>query len=69
MTRKEFINYIESIGFKYNGWYFVYNKYKIDLYNVEYSFYNGSEWFGYVYNDLRPLNQIERSYKFKKILG
>ena len=65
MNREEFEKFIESIGFKSNDildYYHYYKKYRIDLYYDKYGFYYG-------YNDLRPLNQIERSYKLKKILG
>ena len=70
MNRKEFIKYIESIGFKTFGFYYYYKQYRIDLYKYKYEFYNGSEWIYYIkLDDLTPLKKIERSYKLKKILG
>ena len=69
MSTGEFIKFIESIGFEYNGFYFHYKKYKIDLYYECYDFYDGSEWiYSIVLNDLRLLRKLDRSYKLKKIL-
>ena len=85
MNVEEFKKFIESIGFKYNGHYYVYKEYhgvdhldyqiyRIDLYEYFYYFYNGSEWFDNIYlNDLRPiqehLKKELRSIKLKGLLG
>ena len=81
MSREEFIKYIETIGFEYavsfnnierHDFYndgYNYKKYRIELYNNYYDFYNGSGWCYYGFNNISPLKQIERSYKLKKILG
>ena len=70
MSREEFINYIESIGFKYNGHgYYVYKECEIYLWNDHYDFYNRSELIHYIdLNDLTPLKKITRSIKLKQIL-
>ena len=70
MNYIEFINNIESIGFKYNEHdYYGYKEYIIYLYKDVYSFYNGSEWIRNIYlNDLTPLKKITRSIKLKQIL-
>ena len=67
----EFRNYIESIGFKNDGYglYYRYNQYEIILYFNSYDFINGSEWIRNIdLNDLRPLKKITRSIKLKQIL-
>ena len=72
----DFQKYILSIGFKYNDWYYVYNRYKIDLYDLSnsYSFFNGFEWS--ILLDLNDLTLLEnefklelRSIKLKQLLG
>ena len=70
MSREEFINYIESIGFKYNGHdYYGYKECEIYLYDNHYDFYNGIEWFDDIdLNDLTPLNKITRRIKLKQLL-
>ena len=67
MSRDEFKLYIESIGFRYHGSY-KYKKYRIHMNLNNYIFNSGGKWFTYDYNDLRPLKQITRSIKLKKIL-
>ena len=57
MNKKEFKQFILSIGFKYN-----------DNYNY-YNFYNGHEWvYDIDLNDLRPLKKFTRSIKLKELL-
>ena len=72
MTREEFINYIESIGFKDNGsdFYHYYKQYRINTYFISncYSFYNGSEWIHYIDFDLTPLKKMTRCIKLKQLL-
>ena len=62
MSREEFKNYIKSIGFEYNdAIVYDYKKYRIDLYQYIYDFYNGSEW---VYDiDLNDLTLLEKYFK------
>ena len=81
MSNNDFRKYIESIGFKYykedsNAFRYDYkshldvNKYRIDMYNDHYEFFNGYKWIYYIkLDDLTPLKKVERSYKLKKILG
>ena len=82
MDRKEILeNFIESIGFKYDSYSYLYKNYQIDLYknynnyyNNYYNFHNGSEWtWGIPLNDITLLeNEFKhelRSIKLKKILG
>ena len=75
MNREEFKNYIESLGFKVGHsdiyTYIKYNTkmYKICLYYNGYGLYNGSRWDYCGFNDLTPLNRIDRSYKLKQLLG
>ena len=69
MKREEFIKYIESIGFKYNGSSYRYKEYYIYLFIEYYHFYNGSESiYDIPLNDLTPLLKLIRSIKLKKIL-
>ena len=71
MNKEEFINYIESIGFKYNKYdqFYKYKEYEIFLYQVHYDFYNRSELiYNIDLNDLTPLKKITRSIKLKQIL-
>ena len=84
MNNIEFKKYIKSIGFKFDGLYYVYKEYHgvdhldypiyiIDLYDDHYKFYNGSGCITYVLDDLSPLEKEFkkelRSIKLKKILG
>ena len=72
MNIEEFEKFIESIGFKYNVYSYLYKEYIIDLYEYTYEFYNGSGWVGYDYNDLSPLEKEFkkelRSVKLKELL-
>ena len=69
MNHEEFINYIESIGFKYDGYGYLCKEYIILLYYDTYGFCNGSEWFHDIdYDDLKLLKKFERSYKLKELL-
>ena len=74
MSKEEFKKYIESIGFKYDSYSYLYKNYQIDLYNNNYNFYNRSGWaLNISLNNLKPLqkefkNEL-RSIKLKKILG
>ena len=79
MIRKEFKNYIESIGFgEITGSYYIYkdlhdhqavNEYQIYLFGDFYSFHNGTKWINYIdLKDLTVLKKVERSIKLKKIL-
>ena len=71
MNHEEFRNYIESMGFEYDGYglYYRYNQYEIILYFNSFDFINGSEWIRNIdLNDLRPLKKITRSIKLKKLL-
>lgn len=70
MNREEFINYIETIGFKSNYLNHEYKQYRIAVDRIYYSFFNGSKWVLRIdYNDLTPLIKLDRSNKLKKILG
>ena len=78
MNSKEFIKYIESIGFiqesnqecNVDFYRYNYKEYRIFLNSDNYDFYNGSKWiYTIVLNDLSPLIKFDRSYKLKKILG
>ena len=71
MSREEFENYIESLGFKDDRWcVYTYEKYIIDLHGEYYDFFNGLENYFYInINDLEPLKKIERSIKLKKLLS
>ena len=40
MNRVEFIKFIESIGFEYDLWYYVYKEYRIFLTSDNYEFHN-----------------------------
>ena len=71
----EFVEFIESIGFKNksnNGSYYIYKFYRINLYEYIYDFYNGSKWYYYDYNDLRSIEKYFkrelRSIKLKELL-
>ena len=75
MSREEFINYIESIGFKYIGGYYSSYKYKgceIEFFNDHYYFFNGSKLVCCEFNDLKPLEKEFkrelRSIKLKQLL-
>ncbi len=71
MNREEFIIFIESIGFRYNGFYYDYKEFRIGLnfHLDEYYFDNGSEYKVYSYNDLAPdLLKLVRSIKLKSLL-
>ena len=75
MNIEEFEKYINSIGFKTHDWYYVYEKYRIDLLknSCYYDYYNGSEWvFSIPLNDLTPIEeefkQKLRSIKLKGLL-
>ena len=64
MNREEFIIFIKSLGFEYNGFCYRYKNYIIDLYQDHYDLYNGSGWNVKIYlNDLSPLDK-----EFKKEL-
>ena len=74
LNELNFRMYIESIGFKHNGWdYYHYKKYSISLYTSHYIFSNNSEC---IYNikldDLTPLEKVFkkelRSIKLKELL-
>ena len=78
MSEEEFKKFIESIGFEYDGYNYIYNGcencYEIDLYNNCYDFYNGYKWLGlHAYNNLTPFENYFkkklRSIKLKKILS
>lgn len=75
MTRSKFKKYIISIGFicdKYMLDRFSYKNHTLIVYNDFYELYKGKvlEFNGaYVFEELKPLKQIERSYKLKKILN
>ena len=73
MNDDEFINYIESIGFKNKVGYYGYNGYCIISGVTHYDFYNGSIWLEYDYNILKPIkihfNKELRSIKLKKLLN
>ena len=75
MIRKEFKNYIESIGFgEITGSYYIYNHQAVNVYQIYlfgdfYSFHNGTKWINYIdLKDLTVLKKIERSIKLKQIL-
>ena len=75
MNEKEFRKLIDSIGFNDNtvSNYCKYKKYRIDLYNTYYHFYNGSEWIDNIrYNDLTTIKEHFkkefRSIKLKTLL-
>ena len=69
----EFKRYIESIGFKRNGIYYVYKEYRLYLLSNYYNFNNGSLWVQDIdLNDLRPFKVFKkelRSIKLKQLLG
>ena len=68
MNREEFKKLIESIGFEYKGFYYIYKEYRIDLYRNIYGFHNGSKWRIYDYNDSKQLKKLTRNVKLKQIL-
>jgi hypothetical protein len=70
MIREEFINYIESIGFKLNDRFsYEYKEFKLYLHSYSYDFYNGSEWINLIpLNDLTDVLKLSRSIKLKSIL-
>jgi hypothetical protein len=74
MSEKEFGILIESIGFRYNGFYYDYDykEFRINLYLYvdHYDFFNGFEWIKHIpYTDLRPeLLKLIRSIKLKQLL-
>ena len=71
MTRIEFINYITSIGFEYNkySYNYYYENYIIILAVINYSLYNGKEYFYDIpFADLTYFIKIQRSIKLKKLL-
>ena len=73
MNRTEFINFIISIGFKWDDHihnldYYKYEKHIILLNLNCYTYYNGSEYLNYHLDDLTILMKITRDYKLKKIL-
>ena len=74
MSTGEFKKFIESIGFKYDGYSYLYKEYRIDLYPTHYYFFNGSKGSKFLdLNDLKPIedyfkNEL-RSIKLKKILS
>ena len=74
MSREEFKNYIESIGFEYDDSIYLYKHYSIDFYIDEkcYHFWNGTEWQLYNLNNSTPLDKYFkkelRSNKLKQIL-
>ena len=71
MSRGEFKKFIESIGFKKEGWYYVYKEFRIKLYPDYYTFYNGSKWVGCEIDDLTPIENYFkkelRSIKLKQL--
>ena len=74
MNVEEFKKYIESIGFKLNGHYYVYKEYRIFLYIDTHTLYIRLHWiYNKDYNDLTQLNEYFknelRSIKLKKILS
>ena len=73
MNREEFKKLIESIGFEYNGFNYVYEECGVSLYSKCYNFFNSYRWVDYEYNDLTPLKEYFkkelRSIKLKQILG
>ena len=74
MNREEFIIFIISLGFEYNGFCYRYKNYIIYLYQDHYDLFNGYIDGSIIkLNDLSPLekyfkNEL-RSIKLKKILG
>ena len=73
MIRDEFEKLIKSIGFKYDGYSYLYKEYIIDLYDDHYKFYIFTEFTGrYEYNDLSPFDEYFkkelRRIKLKQIL-
>ena len=71
MSKEEFKQFIESIGFESNyGNRFEYKKFILYLNSNYYIFYNGSEWsYDINLNDLTLFNTITRSIKLKQLLG
>ena len=74
---KEFIIFIESIGFKRSDGFvfrYDYKEFLIDLGNSHCEFYNGSEWIKYLsyYDDLETIEKYFkkelRSIKLKQLL-
>ena len=64
MTRNEFVKFIQSIGFKYNGLSYRYKNYDMYLHVELYKIYNHSGCIGgFEYNELGPIK-----YYFKKEL-
>ncbi len=77
MCEEDFVKLIVSIGFNYRSIYnkneYKYNKFRIDVWDDGYDFYNGSEWFMYVsYNELdiiyNSFKKEFRSIKLKQLL-
>ena len=71
MNRFDFIDYIEKYGFyNYGSRFYKNEKYIIKIYNECYKFYDGYKWgkTNVLFDDLRPLKQITRCIKLKKIL-
>ena len=73
MNREEFINYIESIGFKSSGGWYTYKNHMIYLYGGFYVFLiNNKTICKNVYTYITPLNEHFkkelRSIKIKQLL-
>ncbi len=77
MIKDEFIKCIKSIGFIYNEKFdnYEYVEFRIFIspYAPEvYHFWTGSEWIGYYYSDLTPIDKyfkkVMRSIKLKGLL-
>ena len=77
---EEFVKFIKYIGFKTNGYFYIYKEYQIDLvYNHLYSsygyynFYNKITIMSIPLDDLTPLKKEFkrelRSFKLKKLLS
>ncbi len=63
---------VQSIGFKIHYGELVYKEFKIEIRSDYFEFYDGSGWYLYNYNDLKPLEKYFikklRAIKLKRIL-
>ena len=72
MIREEFVNYIESLGFKLKyayDYYYIRGSYGIILYDNNYEFCDNSKFWQYSYSDLSPFKKLDRRIKLKQLLG
>ena len=68
-SKKEFIDYIKSLGFICFDVYFKYKGFSIIVDYRYYDFWDGSNWvYNIPHDNLELLRKFDRSYKIRKIL-